>query len=170
MYSIGDKVWYAARRGREATMTCPDCFGKKYLTVILGDDSKVTIDCTACARGYEPSRGYITYTTYDAIPELVEIGRIETNGIKTEYGFSQCRIADSSCFFATEEEAKEKAEQLCAEHEKEEIDKINSKQYRTRTWAWNATYHRKELKRTRELALYHEYKLNVAMSRVKVVL
>jgi hypothetical protein len=66
MFELRQAIWWASCDSIEVTENCPDCFGKKYLTVILGDDSEVKIDCRTCALGYEPPRGYITLHKYGA--------------------------------------------------------------------------------------------------------
>jgi hypothetical protein len=46
--------------------------------------------------------------------------------------------------------------------DQEEREKIGAKEKPTRTWAWNASYHRKEIKRCKESIEYHERKLAAA--------
>lgn len=161
-YQIGDVVWYAARTEQEKTMECPDCCGKKFLTVIFGDDSRVTIDCITCSRGYEPPKGYVTYTTQKSSTRQVGIERMEIGCGEEKYGFGSCYLADATELFDTEEEAEKRAVELAIEQEKAELARINMKGERHRTWAWNATYHRKCIKDAKKSIAYHEAKLDAA--------
>ena len=74
---IGDIAWHAESGTRQETEVCPECCGKKYLTVILGDDSQVTIDCAGCASGYDPSKGYVSYWAHSAKVRQVMISGME---------------------------------------------------------------------------------------------
>ena len=62
-YRIGDKVWTVERNHTGRWVQCPECFGTKFVTVILGDDSKLTVDCTTCGCGFNNPTGVVE--TYD---------------------------------------------------------------------------------------------------------
>jgi hypothetical protein len=166
-YKIGDKVWYAQRKAFSKSVVCPDCFGKKYLTVIKGDDSQVTIDCAGCASGYLPPKGYILYWGQE--PDVCEktISKIEFDGIKYVYGFDGCYSADEDTFFRKESDALIKAGALCREHEQQELARINMKEKNNRTWSWNASYHRRQIKEAERQIEYHTAKLNAAKKHIK---
>jgi len=166
-YNIGDKVWYAKTETKEKTVTCPDCFGQKALTVIKGDGSQVSIECEGCRRGYEGSQGYVTFYEWCASACLVVIERVEETAIKTEYGFWNCYSGESDRFFDTKEEAEKKSLELSEEHNQYELDKINQKEKHNRTWSWNAHYHRDCIKRAERDLAYHTAKLSVAKIKAK---
>ena len=172
-YNIGDKMWYAHREAKEKAIDCPDCFGKKYLTVIKGDDSRVTIDCSGCSRGYMPPAGFVTYYEHSASVEEITIQGmdIDPSG-KTSYKFNatSCswRNADESELFATKEEAEKRAIELSEEHNKRELARINLKEKDGRTWSFNACYHRKGIKQAEKDLAYHTDKLNVAKQHSKI--
>jgi len=74
-YNIGDKVWRATSGTEEKKVLCPECFGKTFLTVILGDNSQVKIWCVSCTvrseYSYEDiSTGYVRYYEWHAKVEL----------------------------------------------------------------------------------------------------
>ena len=167
-YEMGDKVWYAKRDVVVKTMPCPECFGQKALTVILGDGSQVSIDCAGCACGCEPPTGYITYLEYIEKVLEVTIDRIEETSTETKYGFSGHRIKETELFM-NKEDAKRRALELAEEFNKEEIEKINRKEKHDRTWSWNVHYHRKCIRGAEKELIYHKAKLEVAKAKEKEV-
>ena len=164
MYKLGDKVWYAQMKNVEKKETCPECFGKKYLTVILGDNSKVTIDCAGCGGGFDYAKGYVTYYQWETDVQEVTIERIEISSKGVEYGFHSCYIARDAKIFSTEKEAEVKAKELAEEHNKEELKKLSRKEKNNHTWSWNVHYYRKEIRNSKENIERYEKLLNVAKS------
>jgi hypothetical protein len=166
-YKIGDKVWYARRKSEQKTIECPDCFGQRFLTVIKGDLSQVTIDCAGCASGYEPPKGYITYHESVVGVSEVTIDRKEETSKGVTYGFNGCYNAEETEMFDTKEGAEARALELSVKYNQEKLDEINRKAKHDRTWSWHVTYHRREIKRLREQLVYHSSKLDVAKARAK---
>lgn len=166
-FNIGDEVWFACTQHGEAWVVCPDCFGKRFLTVILGDASQVTVDCTGCQVGYDPPMGKIKIYTYT--PEIRKItidGREEHKSEPTEYKYNSysggCCSAKEHQLFATEKEANLEAERLVKENKKNQQEQITRKEKPTRSWAWNATYHRNQIKEAERQLAYHKSKLAAA--------
>jgi len=165
-YKIGDLIWYAHMKYVSKTVTCPDCFGQKALTVIKGDGSQVSIDC-GCRHGCEGPRGYYEYTAYVPDVRQVAIQRIEIEGENISYGHSQNYSAQESDMFDNKEDAEKRAVELVAQHEVEELAKIYRKDKHNHTWAWHVRYHRECLKRAMKDIEYHSAKLNVAKVKAK---
>lgn len=169
-YNIGDKVWLASVNYTDKWITCPDCFGRKFLTVIMGDDSRVTIDCAGCSRGYEPSRGVIhTYAHLPKVSEMIITGMISEikNGAEhTEYR-SDCYCLDEENLFNSKVEAELHASVLAKKQGDGEFEKLQRKERDTRTWSWNAHYHRDLIRRAKKDIGYHEAKLTAALRHVK---
>ena len=166
-YQIGDKVWYAQRKSVSKKMLCPECFGQKTLTVILGDGSHVSIDCAGCASRYEPHTGYVAYN--EAITDVSEItiDRIEETTSETEYGFSGCYRIKENEMFINKEGAEKRALELAQEHNKEVMEGINRKEKNHRTWSWHVHYHREFIRRIEKDLVYHKSKLEVARAHSK---
>ena len=171
LFNIGDEAWYARRESTLERVTCPECFDKKYLTVILGDGSQVTIDCAGCAAGYDPPRGYVTYYKQSASVSLVSICKVEIYADHAEYGFGgteTCHhIARDTELFATEEEAKVRAKELAEEWNKEKLAQIHRKEKNDHTWSWHVHYHRKQIRDAKNTIEYAEKKLDAAKAHVK---
>jgi len=162
-FNIGDKVWVAFSGQFSTWITCPHCFGKKFLTVILGDDSRVTIDCAGCQLGYDPPMGSIQEYQFQAKVQEFTIERVEIANGAPKYNYY-----DEENVFATKEEAEARAEGFREAHERDEKNRLERlKENQKRNWAWNATYHRRELKEALRKVEYHTAKLNVAKAHVK---
>lgn len=146
IYNIGAKVWYAKREAITEREPCPECFGKRYLTVILGDESEVTIDCVGCASGFEAPKGYILYYKQTADVARITIDRVEINRDYVEYLFNECRIARDTEVFITKEEAEIRAKELAEEHNRQEYKRIHRKEKNNRTWSWHVHYYRKMIR------------------------
>lgn len=170
-YQIGDTVWHASMKHSLKAVTCPDCFGRRALRVILGDDSEVVIDCQGCSLGYNPPRGHINVDVYEAEPDTLLIDRVELQQVNGEvvalYSGEGRYHAKESDLFTTEVEARERAKALAIEHSETAAQNLKRKEKDTHTWAWNVTYHRRCIKQaTRDLA-YHTSKLEVALVKRK---
>jgi hypothetical protein len=171
IYNIGEKVWHASRKSTEEKITCPECFGKKYLTVILGDDSQVTIDCAGCASGYDPPKGYITYYKQGIDASLVTICKVQIYSDHVEYGYNGtdhcCYIAKDIDLFPTKEKAEIRAKQLAEEWNKEQLAKIYRKEKNNHTWSWHVHYHRKQIRDAEKTIEYAKKQLDAAKAHTK---
>lgn len=169
-FKIGDKVWVAHTRQIPKYITCPDCFGKKYLTVILGDDSRVTIECSGCSKGFNPARGVIeTFEMEPTTEEKVITGleqRTEKGVIRVTYRFD-CYGYDDDRVHRTKEEAAVAAESLRQERLAEEKARINRKERETKTWAWNVHYYRQQVKNGLEQVKRYSEMLDAAKPHMK---
>lgn len=167
-FKIGDDVYYASFESYcQSKITCQDCFGNKYLTVILGDDSKVTVECTGCRYGYDEPQGYHVIYEAKSCSELVTIERMEIQKDSVEYGFKNCYRAKEDRLFKTKEEADLVANILIEKNREEQLQRVKHKEKNTRSWAWNATYHRGRIRQANKDLEYHTAKLDVAKIKAK---
>jgi hypothetical protein len=169
-FNIGDAVWRPTFDNEQEWIECPDCGGTGRLRVTFHDDTTVSIECANCARGYEPPTGKVS--RYVRHPEAHQgmISGIEINSEGVEYRFRQgehsswmCKEEDLS---DTHEEAMVKAQAMAEEAAAEENRRIFRKEKDTRTWAWNASYHRKCIKEAQRNFEYHTRKLDAANLKV----
>lgn len=171
-YNIGDKVWLPLfEQYATEEVVCPDCCGKKSIKVIFGDGTAYDVPCTTCAKRSEYSfeeysLGYIL--VHLSKPEVKEhtISGIETDGISTEYkmrlGGCSYRTAKEDGICDTKEEAEIKAQQLAEEYRLRQIGDINNRKHNDkRSWAWNASYHRKQIKQAEDSIEYNKKKLGI---------
>lgn len=171
MFTIGDTVWVAGQRTKEVFETCPECFGKRFLTVILGDDSQVQIDCAGCSRGFDRPSGQVSHYETVIGAEVHTITgieqRIENGLIKVTYRSSNFSL-DEDRVFADKEHALAMSESLKNAHEQDEKNRYeNLKHSRTRTWSWHVHYHRKYIRDLEKQMEYHKGKLKVSLEHSK---
>lgn len=160
-FNIGDTMFRACAGQRESRITCPDCYGKKYLTVILGNGENVTVDCECYRPGYGQYAG--TVSSCDFATEVFEETVNSISAAPAEYNHHP----ENECF-KTREEAEIKAAQLLKEYQEGEKNRLLFlKENASRSWAWNASYHRRELKRAQRQVEHHTTKLDVAKSHMK---
>jgi len=170
-YEIGQQVWRATCDTHQLSLTCPDCGGTGRLRVILHDETQVSIDCANCAPGYDPPTGKVKYWAREARAVLGTISGVEIEGEKATWKMaagenSYWRVEESN-LFDTQEAALAKAEADCAAQNAADETRILTKEKDTRSWAWNASYHRKRIKEAQRDLEYHTKKLNVAAIKAK---
>lgn len=166
-YQIGDEAWMASFEGVETSVECPDCGGTGRLRVTFHDDTEVSIGCSACSRGYEPPTGRIQVYTRTAAARKVYITGVRIDGDKTEWSTSDSYIVPDEDLFDDEAQCLAAAKEKAAEYDRKDRERVLTKEKDTRSWAWNATYHRREIKRAEQLIAYHSAKLAVASLKAK---
>ena len=170
-YNVGDKIWFAHCGHREVTKTCPICFGKKEVTLILGNGDTVITQCDYCGKGWEFSTGYIKEYEYVAEPEQFSITHIRSEcsseGEKHKYHSYHYHFKDD-VIFDTREEALIKCNEIVAQKEKDETTRAEYlKKNKYKSFSWNAGYHLREAKRNREEAERHEKLAKICKERSK---
>lgn len=170
-YEIGQKVWWATCGSSQRFETCPDCGGTGRLRVTFHDETTVSIECRNCASGYDAPTGKVIW--YGRIAEVRQIpvtGFEFTDG-KASYhsanGFNSYYRIGEDDLFASEAEAQTQADKLAAEWDMSERTRVLAKEKDTRTWAWNASYHRNKIKAAQKDIAYHTAKLAVAAIKAK---
>ena len=182
VYDVGAEAWMAEHEQRQEQVTCPVCFGKLCVHIILGDDTDVEVKCDFCASGYEPPRGTVGTYRREAKATRIEIEerRLEecANGLAVEYRFnvsrgehgSSYRVAKQDDLFDTEAEAMAEAEHRKTTYEAEEFERFLRRKndgQTDRTYSWGVGYHRNQAKDARRQAEYHEKAVVVCKERAK---
>lgn len=171
-FNIGDTAYVAQHSPHtDVWVQCPECLGTRTMRVILATGDEHTIDCACCERGYEGSPGKILTWQAQANVEAVVIAGVESHmdgeTLKVRYHYSPNYIVDACNVFATHDEAMVRAEELSAAHNAEQAKRVRCKEKDTRKWAWNVSYHRKEIREAHRKIEYHTAKLNAAKEHVK---
>jgi ribosomal protein S27E len=161
-YEIGQKLWLASWDSSEDYVRCPDCGGTGRLLVTFHDETTVSIECAGCASGYNPPTGYVRVYNRRAKALPVIITGVEVRDGKTEWRTNSHYCPDEADLYDNENDCLAGALLKAQKADQEEREKIGAKEKPTRTWAWNASYHRKEIKRCKESIEYHERKLAAA--------
>lgn len=172
-FNIGDQVWVAWAGIERVPIQCPSCFGKRVVRVIFGDDSVVGIDCPECGPGIQSPSGVIYNNVRHALSRMESITRISRKigiviGTETvEYSFASCHYAEEKNIFSTRQEAEDRAAELAVILQEEEEENMKRKECPAKSWAWNASYHRGEIRRKEKEIEYHRSKLLAASPHVK---
>lgn len=115
-FNIGDVVYSASYGQIAKQVTCPVCFGKLKVTVILGNDERVEVDCDYCGKGYEDSKGYVTEYDYVAKAKCFVVNKIDVKvgrdkETRTYYSLEpegyHYSYKEETCFATKEEALKE---------------------------------------------------------------
>jgi len=170
--SLGDHVWIPRVGAHKVEVPCPVCFGKKRVTVILGDDTAVAVPCEYCGIGFEGPRGVVTEYREEPGAELMTITGIQTyiagDGQSTDYTLDRCHREPEDRCFHSKEEAQQAAEKMAAEQKAERESRAESiKNYACKTFSWNAGYHRGAAKASRKQAEYHDRMAELCDARAK---
>jgi len=170
-FKVGDTVWYAKCGLEQVRKICPTCYGKKEVTLILGNGDSVVLPCKGCAPGYNSPRGYIFEYEYIAEPEVIEISGMT---IEIDHGEERVcyrginRIYDEKDVWATEGEAKIVANEKKAQRDKDQITRAESiKKDIQKSFSWNAHYHIRHAKKDRESAEYHDKMAVICKAKIK---
>lgn len=179
-YQIGETIFWGCYESSENYVECPDCGGTGRLRVTFHDETQVSVDCQNCSRGYLGPCGKIR--VYDRMPR-VKSGKISGVEIchdgQAEYKVSHSAFADdgrmyTGCYSVkedsvcrNEDDAMNQAMILCEKDTAEERNRIFRKEKDHRSWAWNASYHRRCIKDAEEKIKYHGSKLAVASLKAK---
>lgn len=171
-YEFGQEIWYVDTSHEPRYIPCVDCFGKRYLTVILGDDTKLTVPCETCKqRGWDDySSGILEVFDYAAVPIQATVNRIEFKRDGTiEYGVENRYSLDESEIFLNREDAEIRAKQVEQEKTAESENKYKNKEKDTRSWSWHVTYHRRQIEDAKRTVEYATKKLNYALEKKREV-
>ena len=170
-YEVGQHAWWATCQTQEHFETCPDCGGTGRLRVTFHDETQVSIECRNCSAGYDPPTGRVKW--YGRIPEakMITISGFEFTDGKASYhaslGPSSYYRIEEAELFLTEDAAKARADELAAQHDAAERARIMTREKDTKSWAWNASYHRRCIKDAEKTIAYHTAKLAVAALKAK---
>ena len=170
-FKVGDTVWFAKCNWESVQKICPICFGKKVVTLILGNEDHVILPCRGCAPGFESPKGYITEYEYVVGPEIVVISgmTVEMNYDKEVVSYRSCHgLYNDKDLYVTEEEARVRANEKKAQLD---IDQTTRAEYIKKDvqkgFSWNAHYHMGHAKKDRESALRHDEQAKLCKERIK---
>lgn len=172
-FEVGQQIWIGDFSPLAPIYeTCPDCGGTGRLRVTFHDETQVSIECRNCAAGYDPPTGRIVVYRHEAnARRAVVCGFENAHGLtRWHVDGTDCsyRIVDDEQAFEIEADALAWAKAREGRYEEEQRAKIFQKEKDTRTWAWNASYHRNIIKRAQKDIEYHTAKLNAAKIKAKL--
>ena len=169
--NINDVVWWATYENKEVSKQCIVCYGKKEVTLVLGNGDNVTLPCSYCGTGYEEPRGYTREYEFVSNVQQIAIDKVSIEktlvGDIVEYSYG-CYCLRPDMIFDTKEEAEEKIKTLIAARIGDENTKSEHiKKDKYKSFTWNAGYHMREAKKAKEQVEYHEKKAILCKERSK---
>lgn len=171
-FKIGDNVWLATCGTNLVKKTCPICFGKLKVRVILGDESQVETPCEACSKGYEGAQGMVEEYEWEAKPELVTITGVNIRqtslGNEIEYQTYRRGSFESDKVFATKEESEKVCAQEVLKQAADEKRRLEwNKEKTNKTYAWHVRYHLREAKDAQRKLEWHSARAVFCKARAK---
>ena len=149
LYNVGDKVWWARCGQNQVQRTCIVCYGKKEVTLILGNGEEMVLPCSYCALGFDSSRGFTQEYEFTAEPQLITItsycSEMTCSGEKREYQHGMYSLyPEQIC--ETQQEAVDKCAKEIEEKEAEQQRRAGcTKSNKTKHFSWDAGYHMKQV-------------------------
>lgn len=172
LYNIGEVVWVARCGQIQVQKPCPVCFGRRSVTLILGNEEHVVLPCEYCGLGsLNGPRGYEMVYEYHADPQTAVItGRsVEEgpDGSKVRYSSAPYGLYPED-IFDNEPECRARCEVKRAEHEAEQGQRnFWGKEKAHKSFAWHLGYHRREAKEAQRKLEYHTRMAGFCKERAK---
>lgn len=160
-FNIGDKVfWVESSTHYGKQIPCPLCFGKRFVTIILGDDSQTKIQCGYCEKGCSGTTGFATvWEPMARVNSGTITGVSLRDGIRYEVGSKSLTESD---LFAGEQDAEslrlakfEEEKARAEEWFRESFIQAKKKQI------WSAGYHRNNIKQLERSIEWHKLRLRM---------
>jgi hypothetical protein len=170
-YNIGDKVWWATGGVRKKQHTCPVCYGKCVVTLILGNDEQVQTYCDYCGKGYEMARGYVIEREYTTeVKQIVLTGkevRETMNGRSVEYRCDNYILYDG-IICDTKEDAEAERTKIAEAYHLQEMERLQrGKENNVKSYSWHVGYHQRQLKKAQQDVDYHTKKITYMKAKSK---
>lgn len=166
-FEIGEEVWWIGHGSREETVTCPECVGKKFITLIQGNGVKVDIDCACCGTGFDGPRGVIRETLNFHEPTRVTLGEVYISGkdVRYSHGSAGWQL-DASGLFKTKEDCLAECVKLNkAKEENRKEQAVNYLKSKRREMAWSVHYWQGQVRDLRSRLDAAERRLDVCKAK-----
>lgn len=165
MKSIGDTVyWVESHTHYGKSIPCPMCFGKQFVTIILGDGSNVKSECGMCSHGLDRATGQTK--TWEAVALILSgaITGISTReGVKYEVGHTS--VYQHECFDSEDEAIPVRDAKLKEMEERRDTWFKESFIRCKKTQIWNAGYHRGCIEDLERNISWHKARLGMIEDR-----
>ena len=166
-FNLGDTIyWVESSCNYRKQVPCPMCFGKCFVTIVLGDGSQTQTSCGFCDHGYEGPRGTATVWEPHARVESGVITGVSTkNGPRYEVG---SHTVEESAAFSTKETAElERERQYSLEVDRAkkwfEDSFVNCKKKQV----WSAGYHKNCIASAERTISWHKLRLGMIEEKIK---
>lgn len=171
---VNDKIWLSKIGQREVWVDCPVCYGKKKVTLILGNDEQAVLDCGYCERGWESPSGKEMIYKFVAEPEEITISGVSSNEREgkreVSYYYNGNYHVGPEKLFNTKEEAEVECQKAIKEHHEEQLRQLGHKNVSSRRkFGWNAGYYIRKLNDLKKEMARYEEKIQIIRVKKKEV-
>jgi hypothetical protein len=168
-FAFGQTVYkvYASAHARESTI-CPICFGKRIVTLILGDGSQQEVACDDCGRGCDGPTGEVyRWGPVSSVRECIVTGMKQYDGTwEIALGNDHARL-NENLVFVTHEEAEARRAELHAKCERDAEDAWGARrQMLGKSVPWRVSYHRREIKDAERRIAWHSRQLHEDQAKI----
>jgi hypothetical protein len=147
-FPIGSEVWAIGPMSHEETITCTECAGAKFVTLVLGSGARHTLACEVCKIGYSNPTGVNRVRVFEFIPKTFICEALYS---LDHYGAARYKylgnVVDAADLFATYEECllacQVRNVKLKEEEDRRTVANIASKRANL---AFSVSYWRKKVK------------------------
>ena len=166
-FKIGDTVYWveaSANYGKE--IPCPMCFGKRFVTIILGDDSQQKIECGFCQHGCDRASGIAkTWEPHAYISSGKITGFSQKDGPRYEIDYKNKFEHE---LFDNEKDA-ELVRECKYQEVKEQAEKWFTENFHncSKKQIWSAGYHKSCIEREERTIEWHKARLCMIADKKK---
>ncbi len=167
MKAIGETVyWVESHTHYGKSIPCPMCFGKQFVTIILGDESRTEIECGMCSHGLERATGRAkTWEAVAFIRSGVITGISTREGAKYEVGYQS--VYQHECFDSEEAAIPLREEKQKEVEERREVWVRDNFIQCKKNQVWSAGYHRSCIESAERNIEWHKARLGMIDDRNK---
>ncbi len=172
-FAIGEQLWRAAADPAQQWETCPCCFGKLKIMMVLGNGEELTINCEMCAQGWREPSGKVRTHQVRYSPRSFTPQRVSMSGNDIHYSEASpdatCyNYADASKLTRDRSECQAQCDLLNAEHAAEEEGRlVHQLIQKKKSMAWSVGYWRNQLKKCEQEAERLRERLGIVVASKK---
>ena len=159
-FNIGDMVFVVESSCHYGVkIPCRMCFGKRRVTVILGNDEQVVTECGYCQAGIDPPTGYSTTWEPRATVSAEKVLGIRRSDDGWRYEVGYQSVLEDQIFLTREEAEPVAAEKLKIETERKALLERDHFITATKKQVWSAGYHLNRIKDHERQIGWHKMRL-----------
>lgn len=159
-FNIGDEVFHVQSSCHYGTkVPCTVCFGKRRVTVILGNGKHVDTECQHCASGCEPPSGQSTTWGPHAYIVSGPITGVTREGYGWKYEVGGYRVSEHELLTTREDAAPILEAKLMEMVERKQAYERDHFVTATKKQIWLAGYHRNRIEDCERTINWHKMRL-----------
>ena len=161
-FEIGRTYYLPLTHPEQIQVTCPVCYGKKKVVIILGNDERVEVECDGCGLGYEGPRGFVHDYSYEArVTPFTIDSVVSMHGDSWYVRSTTGEQANWGQLCETDEQAMECSRQQMQSFVDENMRRsATSKKQKLREKTWSVRYHEDCIREVEKKIAWHRQKVS----------